>query len=293
MNNEVATVEKPNGPMVFIPELGCEVGTFTDHVGKRGSQCLMHHVPVKMRGAFRPEQLANYDAGKEYRTDAYGFVLCYATTTTGSLCRHQAENRYPRCIVHGGGLHPYDKLVKTSPKAREKENAERKPLTRYQQFLEKIISVEDLDDEEIMNFGFRKPNGGIYKPRNIPREVVNEFTKAIYDRALTEIKTNAVEAAKTLASIMTDQTNDASIRLKAAESILDRSIGKAPQQLNISAGAPWEEIFEGITTLTRAQSRVKRGEIIDADVVSTSDTGLLDLNGLGEPPAPELPDALK
>lgn len=289
MNGIVATVGKPNGPKIYVPELGCEVATFTDKP-EGNVPALRYHVPFDKRGPFRPEQLANYDEEREYRTDYHGYVLCYARTQLGEACKRQAENRFPRCNVHGGRLHPMDRLVKQK---KEPEGAQPKPLSRYQQFLAKQITIDDLDDEEILSFGFRKPNGGIFKPRNIPREIINEFTKAIYDRALSEIKVNAVEAAKTLASIMTDTNNDASIRLKAAEAILDRSIGKAPQQLNITAGAPWEEIFESITTATRQQSRAARGDIIDVDVVTPSGSTELELSSLPANPPADLPDALK
>ena len=266
--NEVATVGKPSGPKVYVPELGCEVPTWTET--PPGPKVLMHHVPLNKRGPFRPEQLANFDLNKQYRTDKLGYVLCYATAGSGKICGRKATNMVPRCILHGGKVHPLDRTVDPEP-----ENVETKPLTRYQQFLAKQLTVEDLDDEEVLNFGFRMPNGSIYRPRNIPREFVNEITKAIYDRALHEIKSNAVEAAKTLASIMVDPANDASIRLKAAESILDRSIGKAPQQLNITAGAPWEEIFESISTATREQSRAARRNVIDADVIPENGSAAL------------------
>lgn len=265
--SNLATVGVPDGPAKFVPELGCEVGTFTKEPSTGGT-VIMHHVPPSMRGPFRAKQLANYDPDKQYRTDALGYVLCYGTTTAGTRCKRKAQNFTPNCPAHGGRLHPLDQIPRD-----EDTIAGNAPesMTRYQQFLAKYITVEDLDDEEILNFGFRDGSGRIFKPKNIPRELVNEITKAIYDRALHEIKSNAVEAAKTLANIMMDPNNDATIRLKAAESILDRSIGKAPQQLNISAGAPWEEIFESITTATREQSRAKRGNVIDADVVAPED----------------------
>ena len=262
----VATIGKPDGPKVYVPEFGCEVATFTQEAGGV-TEVLKYHVPTNMRGPFRPEQLANYDPDKSYRTDQFGYVLCYATTQSGVKCGKKAQNRTPKCPTHGGRLHPLDRVI---PKESDPQ-----PLSRYQQFLTKQITVEDLDDEEVLNFGFRTASGSIFKPKNIPRELVNEITKAIYDRALHEIKANAVEAAKTLATIMMDPNNDANIRLKAAESILDRSIGKAPQQLNITAGAPWEEIFESITTATREQSRANRGNIIDAELVAGNDEATL------------------
>lgn len=265
-HNTIQTYGKPTGPLVFVPEFGSEVKTFTRYPSD-GRVCLMHHVPFNKRGPFRPEQLANFDENRKYRTDVFGYVLCYAKNQFGEPCKTKAQNRFPRCGVHGGRLHPLDRTVRKG----FGEGSQTEDLSRYQMFLAKMITVDDLDDEEVLNFGFRRTDGTLFKPKNIPREMVNSITRAIYDRALNEIKVNAVTAAKTLATIMVDPNNDASIRLKAAEAILDRSIGKAPQTLNIATAAPWEEIFESISTVTRNQSRAVRGDVLDVDVIGQND----------------------
>ena len=133
--NEVATVGKPSGPKVYVPELGCEVPTWTEE--PQGLKVIMHHVPLNKRGPFRPEQLANYDLNKKYRTDKLGYVLCYGTSAkTGKLCGRKAINMAPRCVLHGGNVHPLDRTVDP-----EVENDEIKPLTRYQQFLAKQLTT--------------------------------------------------------------------------------------------------------------------------------------------------------
>lgn len=250
-------VGKPDGPPKHIPELGCAVNTFTTEPGGR-FPALMHHVPLDKRGWFRPTDLANYDMAKEYRTDALGYVMCYATTASGKRCKRKAVNRCPRCNFHGGRVHPLDKVVVEEPED-EEVDAEPEPMSRYQQFLAGQITVADLDDEELTSLGFRNRAGRIFKPKNVPREMVTVFTRAIYDRSLQELKTNTLEAAKTLASIMIDPANDIGIRFKAAEAILDRSLGKAPQVVAVTGAAAWEEIFDEIATNTRAESRARRG----------------------------------
>lgn len=258
-------VGNPDGPKVFVPELGWEVGTFTKEPGGK-HPALRHHVPVNCRGPFRADQLANYDASREYRCDSFGFVLCYETNKDGNLCKRKAVNRSPYCNFHGGRVHPLDKLV--DPEADIAAENPGESLSRYQQYLAKQISTEDLDDDEIMNFGFRdEKTGRIFKPRNISRDMVNAFTKAMYDRALTELKSSALEAAKTLATIMNDPAVDAPVRVKAAEAILDRTLGKAPQVVAITGTAPWEEVFEGIAPITREESRRRRGIVVEGEVV--------------------------
>lgn len=262
----VRFVGHPDGDKVFIPELGCKVGTFTQVPGGR-RDALMHHVPLKQRGEFRPEDLANYDSQRQYRTESNGYLLCYAKTTANAKCKRKAVNRFPRCDTHGGRLHPLDKLITETGEPETEE-----PLSRYQQYVAGQISVEDLDDEEVMGLGFRNAKGRIYKPKNVSREMVTAFTKAIFDRSLDKLKSSALEAANTLASIMVDDQVDANIRLKAATEILDRTLGKAPQLVNIQTNAPWEQIYEGIATLSRDESRRTRGEIVDAEVVADQDT---------------------
>jgi hypothetical protein len=271
-DTELRYVGKPDGPVKYVAELGLEVPTFRNPVGGKWPG-LSWHVPPQMRGFFRPEDLANFNADKDYRIDKFGYVLCYAKTkTTGNLCNKRAVNRWPRCSLHGARLHPNDMII-----LHDGTEAEQ-PVTRYQQFLVGDITTDDLDDEELTSFGFRKSNGGIFKPKRVPREMVNAFTKAIYDRALVELRVHTVRAAETLAGIMTDKSNDAAIRLKAAEAILDRNLGKATQVVAITGSQPWEEIFDGISTATREESRAARGIIgerestpqqlaIEADVV--------------------------
>ena len=247
----VELLGKPDGPAKFVPELGCEVETFKQPAEK---PCLTWHVPLEMRGDFRPTDLANYSPEKPYRTNSFGKVLCYAKTKTGGeYCERKAVNRYPRCVLHGGSLHPLDKV------ATDKDRAENESLTRYQQFKAKLIDVEELDDEELALCGFRSPkNGVVYRPKNIPREVTQAFQKALFDRATKALKAGVVGAANTLVDLATDSSVENSVRLKAAQDILDRNLGKATQVVSITTDAPWEEVFSAITTVSRDESRAAR-----------------------------------
>lgn len=265
----VRFVGKPDGPMVFVPEIGRDVGTFEEMPGGK-TPALRYHIPLKCRGPFRPEDLANFDPEKEYRTDSTGYLLCYESITDGEgnrrYCKRKAVNRFPRCNAHGGRLHPLDKVVKDEDIEQGPEDPE--SLSRYQLYLAKQINVDDLDDEEIMNFGFRAKNGQIFKPKNITREMVNAFTKSMYERSLDKLQSYTLEAVKTLATIMMDDQVDAPVRLKASTEILDRTIGKATQTVKITQDAPWELVLEGIATVSREESRRMRGEIVEGEVVS-------------------------
>jgi hypothetical protein len=244
----VELMGKPDGPEVFRPELGCKVGTFTQTHEK---PCLSWHVPLELRGDFRPKDLANYKPEKDYRTDSYGKVLCYEKIK-GRYCARKAINRYPRCSMHGGGLHPLDKV------ATEEDLTEREGMSRYKQFKAKLITVDDLDDEELAMCGFRTKNGSIYRPKNVPRELIQAFQRAIFDRATAELKSGVVESAKTLVRLATDPNVDDAIALRAAQDVLDRNLGKAPQTVSVSFESPWEEVFSGIAQVSREESRRAR-----------------------------------
>ena len=238
---EVRFVGYPDGDRRFVPEIGLELGTFTQEPGGN-FPALKWHIPLNCRGPFRPDQLANFDAEHSYTVDKYGYVKCLARTADDKPCSKQAQNRWPRCVVHGGRLHPLDKLL-----AETGEPETEVPMNRYQMFLAGHLTVDDLDDEELMAFGFRDAKGKLFKPKNIPRDMVTAFTRAIFDRSLDKLKTSALEAANTLAGIMADPSVDPSVRRLCAESILDRTVGKAPLLVSISANAAWETIFESIS----------------------------------------------
>ncbi|AEK07447.1 hypothetical protein PBI_ROPE_1 [Mycobacterium phage Rope] len=251
---EVRYVGVPDGPPKFIASYGIEVATFTQEPGGR-NPALDHHVPLNMRGSFKPEMLANYDPNRKYRVDKFGWALCTKKLDDdGRRCSRKAANRYPFCTTHGARLHPLDRLIT------ETEEAETSaPMSRYQLFLAKQITIDDLDDEELMSFGFRTATGKIFKPKNVPREMVQAFTQAIFDRSLDKLKSNALAAAETLSSIMIDETVEPNVRIKAATEILDRTIGKAPLTVSVQAKAGFEQVFEAIA--------VKPMEPLDVDIV--------------------------
>lgn len=272
VNTPVKFVQMPDGPKLFIKELGMEVGTFTKEPGGR-FPALNYHVPLNMRGPYRLDQLP-YKA--DFTTDTLGYVLCQGYTNAGEKCSKRAQNRSLRCDVHGGRLHPLDKLVKDEQEATNRREGE--ALSRYRQFQAGQITVDDLDDEELATCGFRASNGRIYKPRNIPREMAQAFTKAVYERAQDGIRASVVEAVEVVAGIMKNTKVEYDIRLKAANTLLDRGLGKAPQQINHSVElSGFEQVFDGIFSGRREDSRA--GKIVDAEIVDDpgQPTGQLEL----------------
>lgn len=244
MNAPVKFAGRPRGPKQFIKSLGQEVATFLEDPGGK-HPALNYHVPLHMRGPYRLEELPDEIDWYPTRFDKLGYVLCDGSTKAGEKCSKRAENRSPRCKFHGGRLHPLDKLIEEElPGSNDAEN---QSLSRYQLFKAGQITVDDLDDEELATCGFRAKDGRIFKPRNVPRELVQEFTKAIYERAQQELKGHTVKAAQTVAEIMLNTAVEPDIRLKAANTLLDRGLGKAPQHISMTHDVTgFEEVFSAI-----------------------------------------------
>ncbi len=279
-----ALVGKPDGPMKFVPELGCSTGTFTD-LPASNKPCVMWHVPFHQRGTFRPDQLANYDPKRKYRVNDLGYLKCYAKGKTPKgvekRCGRLAMNRTSRCIAHGGELHPLDKRRKAND-FEERSKAElREQLSRKEQFERKLITVEDLDDEELALQGFRDWRGNVVPLKLVPREMNQAFIRAIYDRASRALRSYTVKSVETLGELATDKNVDPAIRLRAAQDIIDRNLGKAPQNVAITVSTPYEEIFDAIGGITRAESRrLRQKEIGDVSMGSDSN-GNNDVNSNG------------
>lgn len=293
MNTPVKFVGFPDGPKVFVPEIGKEVGTFITEPGGN-KPALRHHVPLKCRGPYRPEELANYDNGIPYRTDPFGYLLCASSTYAGERCSKRAVNRSPDCIVHGGRLHPLDKLQKHLEEPAN--DGEGQALSRYQQYLAGQIGVDDLDDEELACGGFKDKRGHIYKPKTLPRELISAFNKAIFERAQQELRANTVHAATTVAEIMRNPKIEPDIRLKAASLLLDRNLGKAPQIVALTSDRGFDEVFSDLFTGTREDSRNRReptvvdGEWSDAPqptIVESDPIPAITSGDSSDPPSPD------
>jgi hypothetical protein len=158
--------------------------------------------------------------------------------------------------------------------AKDKESAEGsdqiQSLSRYRQFQAGQITVDDLDDEELAACGFRASNGSIFRPKNVPRELAQAFTRAIYERAEAEIRGLAINAAQTIGEIMKNRSNEPDIRLKAAITLIERNLGKTPQAISVSIEKPWEEVFDSIQHV-RSERQRELESAIDAEVVGTSE----------------------
>jgi hypothetical protein len=117
---------------------------------------------------------------------------------------------------------------------------------RYIAFINGDITVDDMDDEEIMRGQLRNAAGdfGGRPPKLIPRE----FAQAIQDRQrklMSErIGGMVLQALETLTEVMQKphpQPGD-NAKVNAAKLILERNLGKVPETINLQAEIrTWEQ----------------------------------------------------
>lgn len=293
-DEEPPFVGQPDGPPAFIPYLGVEVGTFINpredlrQAKDSGMTWLMHHCPRPMRGYYKLVHLpteyvaAEHAYVKTIREDSYGFVLCRAVTMAGNDCKRRAVQRSGLCQAHGGKLHPLDKIsdmrragmgnelvraLETRP-----ENLER--LTRWQQLLSGMISVEELDDEELARGQCRDRNGGFTAspPAMVPKEMHDRMVRELFDRADQQLRENLLDVVSTMTDIAKGTAYEPADRIKAATWVFERVRGKVADVVVHTQDQPFEHILHAIAGGSRAKSRVERGvadeeEILEAQAI--------------------------
>lgn len=110
---------------------------------------------------------------------------------------------------------------------------------RYMAFVDGDLSVEDLDDEEIMRGQIRNASGGFggRPPKAIPREFYVAVVAEQHRRFQQQIAPKVEEALATLMQVMNRKNpvpGDAA-RVKAATYVIDRFAGRIPETVRVQA----------------------------------------------------------
>jgi hypothetical protein len=249
----VRTVGKPDGPEKWIDEIGYAVGTFTskredleEDPRRKTLACCMFHVPHGMRGPYRVEDLPEAMHKLNYVTNFDGYVMCTqpnkrAREGDPPVCQKRAVNRTGLCDVHGGRLHPLDRLVK-----RELDVSK---MNRWQMLCNGLLDVEDLDDEELMRGMCRRPNGTFPGDTGgaVPRKVYDKMVARLFDRAQEKFRENLLVAVDRLAHIAESDAYEPADQIKASMLIIDRVLGKSVEKVDVTVGAkPFEQILNSI-----------------------------------------------
>lgn len=139
-------------------------------------------------------------------------------------------------------LKPVDK---TKRKHSDKISTRGATPDRYKAFLTGEITVEDLDDEEIMRGQIRSADGSFRgrPPKLVPREFAAALAKRQQEMYNGEMGELVVEAWKTLNSVMKNRNPlpGEGARVQAAKLILERYYGKTPDVVVNTTQSEWEE----------------------------------------------------
>lgn len=120
---------------------------------------------------------------------------------------------------------------------------------RYAQLLNGTLSVEDLDDDELAQ-GRLKASDGTFRgrpPRVVPADLVQAMRREWLSRAEARLRDALMEKGiGTLVSLAENEDIDPAVRLRAADKIIERTMGKVPDRVHIAAEDPVETLFRNI-----------------------------------------------
>jgi hypothetical protein len=139
-------------------------------------------------------------------------------------------------------------------------------------------SLDDWDDEELLRGRRRNKNGRFVgrPPTVIPAALHKELTRRRYSKAHDLLADSLVDAALMLRSIINDELADAADRIKAAEVMFNRVVGRPREQVSLAiqteGPAPWERLVSAaIVPNAETALRLMQGAVIDGEVVDEED----------------------
>lgn len=120
---------------------------------------------------------------------------------------------------------------------------------RYAEFLAGKITVEDLDDDELAQ-GRLKASDGTFRgrpPSVIPQEMVAAMRREWLKRANARLAEALLEKGiGTYVELAGNEEVDPGVRLRAADRIVERMMGKVPDKVEVAAEDPVETLFRKI-----------------------------------------------
>jgi hypothetical protein len=118
-------------------------------------------------------------------------------------------------------------------------------VSRRQQFVDGTLKVEDLDDEELDKLQFKDRHGRF---TGRPPALSTAQSRALHaewrKRIARRFEAEAVNAMEVMRQIMTSRGAKDTDRLRAAEMMLARSLGRETQTV-VNVAATWEDFEEG------------------------------------------------
>lgn len=138
-------------------------------------------------------------------------------------------------------------FAKGTEAAKERGRVPRDPdyVSRRQQFVDGTLKVEDLEDEELEKLQFKDRHGNFTgRPPALTTAQQRQLHVEWRKRIARRFEAEAAAAMEVMKSIMNSRGAKDTDRLRAAEMMLARAIGRE-QQTVVNVNATWEDFEEG------------------------------------------------
>jgi hypothetical protein len=144
-------------------------------------------------------------------------------------------------------------------------------------------SLDDWDDTELLA-GRRKNKYGTFTgraPNLIPLRLHRELTKRRMTRATAILAYSLIDAAKLLRAVIRDEEADLSARIKCAEILFDRVLGRPREAISLDVHTdlkPWQVMAQASIVRVVGNEAQATEEIVEGEIVADP-----------EPPIPPKP----
>lgn len=136
--------------------------------------------------------------------------------------------------------------------AAAKERGQMTAKERWAMLLSGQLTVKDLDDKEVEKMRVRGADGGFAGTRRaVPSHLIQQFQHEQMVRFNDRLRKALPVTAKVLLEILVDPEAKHADRLRAAQMLQDRILGKAPETVRITGGTEWDALFANAVDIDR------------------------------------------
>lgn len=123
---------------------------------------------------------------------------------------------------------------------------------RWAMLLSGTLTVKDLDDKEVEKMRVKGKDGTFAGKRpKIPSHLAEEFQKEHLRRVMAKFRDGAKDAVEMLNKVVADDDEKTSDRLKAADMLLNRVFGRAPETIRVEAADKFHDVIASTVGVDR------------------------------------------